>query len=153
MSTSPHETSGGSDLGRELSAAVVLFHQAVAAQVGLSAGDLKMLDLIARDGPFSASELAERTGLTQAAITSLVARLSRGHHVVRETDPVDRRRAVIRAAPDLDPALADAYGHLGAAMGRLFADYTSSEQAAIVDYLTRTVRVLQEETVRLCGGA
>jgi DNA-binding MarR family transcriptional regulator len=139
------------DLGRELSTAVVLFHQAVAAQVGLSAADLKTLDLIARDGPFSATELAGRTGLTQAAITSLVGRLSAGGHVTRETDPADRRRAVIKAVPATDPVLSDAFAHLGRAMGGIITDYNPAEQAAIVDYLNRTIAVLREQTARLSG--
>ena len=33
----------------------------------MDAADLKTLDLIRRDGPFSATALAERTGLTGAA--------------------------------------------------------------------------------------
>lgn len=149
MSTHSSPHTGGPDLGRRLSTAVVLFHQAVAARVGLSAADLKTLDLIARDGPFSASELAVRTGLTQAAVTSLVGRLAQGGHVVRDVDPVDRRRAVIRAATPVHPGISGAFGHLGAAMGRLFEGYAPAEQAAIVDYLGRMVDVLQEETARM----
>ncbi|WP_307859576.1 MarR family transcriptional regulator [Cellulomonas sp. zg-ZUI22] len=142
MSSSP-------DLGRELSSAVVLFHQAVAARVGLSAGDLKTLELIEREGPFSATELARRTGLTGAAITSLVGRLAAGGHVLRETDPADRRRAIIRAVPSTNPALAEAFTRLGGALGGLLAEYTPDQQAAIVEYLGRMITTLREQTVLL----
>ena len=137
------------DLGREVSGAVVLFHQAVAARLGLSAGDLKTLELIATDGPFSATELARRTGLTAAGITSVIGRLAAGGHVVRETDPGDRRRAIIRAVEAGHPELTGAFAELGRALGGVIAEYTPAEQAAIVGYLRRMVGVLREQTIRL----
>lgn len=136
-------------LGRDLSSAVVLYHQAVAARLGLSAGDLKTLELIATQGPFSASELARRTGLTAAGITSVVARLAASGHVVRETDPADRRRAVIRAADADHPALAEAFTRLGGALGGVIAEYDPTQRAAIVSYLRRTIAVLREQTILL----
>ncbi len=136
-------------LGRRLSSAVVLFHQAVAARVGLSAGDLKTLELIESDGPFNATELARRTGLTGAGITSVIARLAEGGHIARDTDPLDRRRAVIRAQPSHHPLLDDAFTHLGIALGGLIGEYSPAEQAAIADYLERTIDVMRAETQRL----
>jgi DNA-binding MarR family transcriptional regulator len=137
------------NLGRDLSGAVVLFHQAVAARLGLSAGDLKTLELIATEGPFSASELARRTGLTAAGITSVVARLTAGGYVVREIDPGDRRRAIIRAAEAERPELAEAFAGLGQALGGVITEYGPAEQAAIVSYLRRTIDILREQTIRL----
>lgn len=130
----------------------MLFHQAVAARVGLSAGDLKTLELIATDGPFSASELARRTGLTAAGATGVVARLVAGGFVVREIDPSDRRRAVIRATDAQRPELADAFAGLGQALGGVIAEYGAAEQAAIMSYLRRTIEVLREQTIRLGDG-
>lgn len=150
MSTSDEDD--GRRLGRDLSGAVVLFHQAIAARLGLSAGDLKTLELIAMEGPFSASELARRTGLTAAGVTSVVARLAAGGYVVRETDPDDRRRAIIRAEKTDHPELTDAFAGLGSALGGVIAEYNEIERAAIVSYLCRLVDVLREETIRLGSG-
>jgi DNA-binding MarR family transcriptional regulator len=143
----------GHHLGRDLSGAVVLFHQAVAARLGLSAGDLKTLELITTDGPFSASELARRTGLTGAGVTSVVARLAGGGFVVREIDPHDRRRAIIRAADVERPELADAFAGLGQALGGVITEYNAVEQAAIVSYLRRTIEILREQTILLGSGS
>src|SRR5204862_5975304 len=49
--------------GRASSAATVMFHSTVAALQGLSATEEKALDLLQRDGPLSAGELAKRAGL------------------------------------------------------------------------------------------
>ena len=146
---STEDGADGRGLGRDLSSAVVLFHQAVAARLGLSAGDLKTLELIATHGPFSASELARRTGLTAAGITSVIARLAADGHVVRETDPHDRRRAVIRAADTDHPQLAEAFAQLGRALGGVIAEYDPGEQAAIVSYLRRMTEILREQTILL----
>jgi DNA-binding MarR family transcriptional regulator len=137
------------NLGRDLSGAVVLFHQALAARMGLSAGDLKTLELIATEGPFSASDLARRTGLTGAGITSVIARLAAGGHVVREIDPSDRRRAIIRAAEADHPEMAGAFAELGRVLGGVIAEYDPAERAAIASYLRRMVDILREQTIRL----
>ena len=137
------------NLGRELSSAVVLFHQAVASRVGLSAGDLKTLELIQQEGPFNASELAKRTGLTGAAITALVGRLLVGGHVSREPDPADRRRVIIRSVESTDPEIGKVFASLGVALGGLIQDYTPAEQAAIAEYLSRMIEVMREQTVRM----
>jgi len=144
-------TSGG-ELGRRLSGAVVLFHQALAERAGLSAGDLKTLQLIESEGPLSATELARETGLTAAGVTSVIARLSAGGHIVRETDAADRRRAVIRAVAQHDSPLDAEFGRLGGALGGVISGYAPAEQAAIVDYLERMIEVLRTETRRLSAG-
>jgi len=149
---STRDGAGERGLGRDLSGAVVLFHQAVAARLGLSAGDLKTLELIATHGPFSASELATRTGLTAAGITSVIGRLAAGGHVVRETDPRDRRRAIIRAADVAHPELDEAFARLGRALGGVIEEYDPAERAAIVSYLRRMVDVLREQTILLGPG-
>ena len=151
--SSEQEPAAGDDLGSRLSTAVVLFHQVVADRVGLSAADLKTLDLIRRDGPFSATELARRTGLTGAAITALIGRLSAGGHIVRTADTLDRRRAVVSASAQLHPVLADAYATLGGALGQLIEAYTPSQQAAIVSYLDGMVTALEEVTLRLAAAS
>ncbi|WIN00286.1 MarR family transcriptional regulator [Actinoplanes oblitus] len=151
MSTEGQHT--GRNLGRDLSGAVVLFHQAAAARVGLSAGDLKTLELIAAEGPFSASELARRIGLTAAGATSVIARLAAGGFVVREIDPRDRRRAIVRAADGERPELAEAFARLGQALGGVIAEYDTAEQAAILSYLSRMIDVLREQTLQFGSDA
>lgn len=149
MSNAQARVPRGDDLGRRLSTAVVLFHQAVAARVRLSVGDLKTLELIESEGPFSASELARLTGLTGAGITNMITRLAAGGHIERDIDPQDRRRAIIRATMTNNPELQDAFAHLGMALGAAIGDYTATEQAAITSYLERMVHVLRDETARL----
>src|SRR5687768_10615436 len=86
------------ELGREESARSVMFLQAVAGRLGLSAIELKCLDLALRAGPepLTAGRLATLTGLTTGAVTGVVDRLEEGGFVRRERDPDDRRRVIVR---------------------------------------------------------
>ncbi len=137
----------GADLGRELSAAVVMFHEAVGARLGLSASDQRALALIGRHGPLTAGQLAEHTGLTPGAVTGMVDRLERAGLARREPDPSDRRRVLITSTGT--GGQPEVFRELAAAMSDLTSRYTESEQQVIADYLTRTIGVLREQTRKL----
>src|SRR5215468_4932005 len=80
---------------REMSAATVMFHQAVADRLGMNITDHKCADILARTGPITAGDLARRTGLTTGAITGVIDRLEREGFVRRVRDPHDRRRVIV----------------------------------------------------------
>jgi DNA-binding Lrp family transcriptional regulator len=144
----------GEDLGWELSTAVVLFHEAVAQRLGLSAADHRALGVVSRAGSLTAGELAQRTGLSPGAVTGLVDRLESAGHVRRTRDPADRRRVVIVpvSAPGR-PDLSGIFRDLGAAMADFAGDYDEQQIRAIQDYLVKTIRVLREQTRRLSAEA
>lgn len=138
-----------SGLGWELSTAVVLFHEAVADRLGLSAADHKALSLIMRAGALTAGDLAQQTGLSPGAVTGLVDRLERAGFVRRQRDPVDRRRVVITVEPDQRPDLSEISAELASAMNAVIARYDDRELVAIRDYVVNTIAVLREQTRRL----
>src|SRR5437763_15469371 len=86
-------------LGRQLSSATIMFHQAVADHFGLNPTDHKCMDLLFTKGPMTAGELADVTGLTTGAITGVIDRLEGDGFVRREDDPNDRRRVIVRVVP------------------------------------------------------
>jgi len=146
----------GNLLGRELSTAVVLFHQAVAERVGLSATDVKCLDALDRMGPLTAGQLAELVGLTGGAITAMIDRLEDGGFVQRERDPTDRRRVFIKAAQNQEHsnALTRLYGPLQQAMREELAENYSMETLAIIeDFLRKTISILRQQTQKLSQEA
>lgn len=144
--------SDGTDLGWELSTAVVLFHEAVAQRLGLSAVDHKALGIITRAGAVTAGGLAQRTGLSPGAVTGLVDRLVRAGYVQRTRDPADRRRVVIVPIGDRRPDLSEIFGHLTTAMNALIASYDEQEVQAIHDYVVNTIEILRTQTRRLSNG-
>ncbi|SEC60538.1 MarR family protein [Amycolatopsis tolypomycina] len=133
----------GRDAGRELSTAVVAFHEAVGASLGVTAVDQRALAMIAAAGSMSAGDLAKEIGLTPGAVTGLVDRLERAGLARRAPDPADRRRLVITAVPG---AFGKVFAGLDAAMTELNGRYTPAEQAVIADWVARTIDVLREQT-------
>lgn len=139
-------------LVREFAARVVLFHETVAENVGLNATDLKVLRLLG-DASMTAGQLTEHIGLTGAAVTALVDRLEAAGYATRERDEADRRRVTIRAIPAKMRKIDRLYEAYSAEMARLLAGYDSKEYAAIEDFLTKTTRLLTEQTMALRGKA
>lgn len=142
----------GSDLGWELSTAVVLFHEAVARRLGLNAVEHKALGLIARRGPLPTGALTAELGIGASAVTGVVDRLERAGYVRRTPDPQDRRRVLLTALDggrDTRPGLDSIFAELGREMGAFMQRYDEREIAAILDYVTNTIRVLRTLTRRL----
>ena len=82
-------------VGRQHSAVTVMFHSAIAAKQGLNATEEKTLDFLQRQGPLTAKDLAELTGLAPASVTGLVDRLEAKGFVRRVKHPTDKRRVLI----------------------------------------------------------
>jgi len=138
--------------GREISAAAVMFHTALAAHQGLSPTEEKSLDLLDRYGPLTARELSERSGLAPASVTGLVDRLERKGFARRVRHPKDGRSVLIET---VDQRLAD--------LGPLFADwarslqelsekYTDDQLATIIDFLNEAADRQRTATEKLTNS-
>jgi DNA-binding MarR family transcriptional regulator len=135
-----------SNRGRELSTAVVAFHEAVGARLGVAAVDQRALAILGRNGPMTAGDLAKRINLTPGAVTGVVDRLEDAGLARRDPDPQDRRRVVVSAVPG---AFGSVFDGLSAAMDELTAGYTPEQQAVIEDWVVKTIEVLKEQTRKL----
>jgi len=142
----------GAELGRELSARTILFHQAVAERMGLSVTDHKCLDIAGRAGleaPLTAGRMAELTGLTTGAITGVLDRLEKAGFVRREKDPNDRRQVLVRFLPDRVPEYLEVFMPFAKAWEELSSRYTDEELARVQDFLRTSLAITQKETERV----
>lgn len=134
---------------RRLGTRTVLFHAAVAERLGLNATDHKCADLLWELGPLTAGRLAELTGLTTGAMTAAIDRLERVGFVVREADPQDRRRVVVRATPERTPQVAHLFEGLSASAQKLCERYTDEQLAVIEEFMNGAVTMLEQQTLAL----
>jgi DNA-binding MarR family transcriptional regulator len=150
--TSPNHAALLEDLlraGRQLSAATIMFHQAVADRLGLNATDHKCMDLLFLKGPMTAGELADLTGLTTGAITAVIDRLEDGRFVRREDDPGDRRRVIVRVVARRHREIGRLFEHLAAMTTALGSRYDEGQLGTILDFMTRSQQALHQATVKL----
>lgn len=140
-------------LSRQVSTRTILMHAAMADCLGLNHADHKALDLIyeaERDGKLmTAGQLAEQSGLTTGSVTSLVDRLEKANFVRRIADPHDRRKVVLEPTHARDLELGALFMPLAAAAAELSARYTDAELEVIVDYMRRSIALVEQETHRL----
>jgi DNA-binding MarR family transcriptional regulator len=138
-------------MGRELSNAVIFFHEAVASHLGMSAAEWKCLGLLEQHGPATAGRLAELSGFTTGAITGIVDRLGQAGYVRRESHPNDRRSVIVqpRHLKELKERVVPIFQSLGRAMAEIAGGYSSEELAAIARFFRETTEVLHNETAKL----
>jgi DNA-binding MarR family transcriptional regulator len=140
----------GVQLGRELSTRTIMFHQTIADCLGIAPTDHKCLGFIAEaDHPVTAGELATWTGLTTGAITGVIDRLEAAGLAVRERDPHDRRRVVVRAAQAARERVGPLIEGISRAALQLASRYGDDELDVIERYLVDSLEMLTEETKRL----
>ncbi|HEX3472707.1 MAG TPA: MarR family transcriptional regulator [Silvibacterium sp.] len=139
------------NLGRELSNAVVFFHESIAAHLGMSAGEWRCYVLLEEHGAITASRLAQLSGFTTGAITGIADRLERAGYLHREPNPEDRRSVILRPLrlKETSAQTAPIFDSLGRAMKRIAKRYNQRELEAIADYFRRTIRALHDETLKI----
>lgn len=139
--------------GRKMSTVTVLFHQAVADHAGLSGTDHKYLDILLREGPMTAGNLATLTGLTSGAITGIIDRLEKLNFVKRERSLEDRRK--VHITPQYEHAmkiLGPVFKKLGHGLEGFLDEYTNDELRVINRYLNDSISFFENQTKSLKNG-
>jgi DNA-binding Lrp family transcriptional regulator len=137
----------GFEVGREMGARSIMFHQAIANIAGVSLTDLKCLDYVDRTADVTAGDLARLTGLTTGAITAAIDRLEKAGLAQRERSELDRRKVFIRLRDS--PAMvriAPFYQALGHEMGQMVAHYSTGQLETIKDFCERCIEIMRRQT-------
>jgi len=134
-------------IGREMSARTILFHQSIANLAGVSLTDLKCLDYISRGDDVTAGDLARLTGLTTGAITAAIDRLEKSAFVRRERSATDRRKVLVRLCESAATArIAPIYEALRREMTHMITRYSTRELETIRDFCVRCIEVMRRQT-------
>jgi DNA-binding MarR family transcriptional regulator len=135
---------------RQLSAATILFHQAIADRLGMNITDHKCADILARHGPMTAGDLADYTGLTTGAITGVIDRLEKAGFVRRAKDPHDRRRVIVEPRiKRMEQVIAPLFQSMARSATQLCQGYSTEELAVIYDFTIRCQQLAIDEARKL----
>src|ERR687897_29533 len=141
------------DRFREMSTETIMFHQAVADELGLNITDHKCLDLIHRFGAMPAGRLAELTSLTTGAVTGMIDRLEKVGYVRRTNDPKDRRKTIVEPISNkrLERKIEMIFMPLHERMHKSLSSSSDSELTLLLDVMTKLIEQTREESRRLRG--
>jgi DNA-binding MarR family transcriptional regulator len=139
------------DKFREMSTEAVMFHQAVADELGLYITDHKCMDIIHRFGAMPAGRLGEMTGLTTGAITGMIDRLEKAGYVRRANDPKDRRKTIVEPLRNkkLERKIEMIFTPLHERMHKFLSSYSDGELTFLLDAMTKLIEQTHEESKRL----
>jgi DNA-binding MarR family transcriptional regulator len=129
-------------------AADALTH-AAAGHLGLNLTDHRCLDIIEREGPIAAGDLARAAGLSAKAITTAIDRLQHSGYAQRIADPRDRRRVLVAVTGEGHRRGEEIYAPLVRASRDMLQRYTPAELELLLDYLDRAHELLITHAARL----
>lgn len=124
---------------------------AAAALFGVNRTDLRVIGVVHQAGALSAGELAKAVGLSPAATTAAIQRLSAAGHLTRSIDGSDRRRALVRLTRTAADLLEAAYEPVARGGRRILSRYTTAQLEVIADALRRGERMQRAEAERIRG--
>jgi DNA-binding MarR family transcriptional regulator len=118
---------------------------AIAHRLGLNVSEVDAMQHVMAEamGPV---ELSRRLHMTSASATVLVDRLEEAGHVVREPDPHDGRRRVVRPTSAGATSVFEQIGPLVADLVSAEEGMSARERAAVTAYLSRVLDVLRAHT-------
>ena len=111
------------------------YDQAVADALGLNRTDMRCLDVLERMGQATAGRLAEQTGITSGAMTTVLDRLDRAGYAQRVRDPGDRRRVLVELTAQAQGIAARFFSAHMARAERVFARYNTAQLELLLEFV------------------
>ena len=136
-------------VAQRFGARTVLFQEAAARCLGLSATQLECFQLVRHEGPLTASELARETGLTQASLSVIIDKLVDTQFLSREQDRADRRRWILKANPAAIALVDGVYVAHASRTAALLDDYSEKEFDASLRFMDRLADELKLTAIEL----
>jgi DNA-binding MarR family transcriptional regulator len=141
---------------RALTAASDQIGQSFAALHGLTASDFRALLHVTvgqDDGsPLTSGELRSRMGTSGAAITYLVERMLESGHVLRDSDPADRRKVLLRVSDDGMAVARDFFSPLAEHTHQALTDLPDADLAAAHRVFAALVQAMGTFRAQLTPG-
>jgi DNA-binding MarR family transcriptional regulator len=140
--------------GRSLGNSSSMLLAACADRLGLHPTDWGCVLLLAEAQPeaLTAGQIAGLTGLTTGAVTGVIDRLEDAGFVVRERDPGDRRRVIVRLVPEALARTQPMFSGMIGDMLALQSNYSEEELAVVADVIGRSSEILRRHALEIRRG-
>lgn len=136
-------------LARAHEAANDAFDEVACQKLGINRTDLRCLNIVENHGSMNAGRLAELSGLTTAAVTSVLDRLERAGYARRVREQEDRRQVLVEVTPLLAERGGMIWGPLGeeamAAMTRMSVE----ELKGVMDFFRLGIELNKRHVERV----
>ena len=129
---------------RAAQAAVDEMDEAASRALGINRTDARCVDIVMREAPVTAGRLAKESGLTTAAVTSVLDRLEAAGYVTRTRDTADRRRVLVEPTELIEQRARELWGPMGEFRDEL-SNYTMEQLEVLRDFHLRA-RELNQRT-------
>ena len=125
---------------------MIVLHDAVARDVGLSPSELQTLHVVSlADGPISPGEISQRTGLPRSTVTRTLDGLERRGYLSRSSDPVDQRRVVVTIDEANTAHVSERFDAYARAMKRADEHFDAAELELVARYWTTLTDAVDRE--------
>ena len=124
------------------------YDEAVGVRAGLGTAERLCLGLL-QTGPQSAGAIAIATGLTPAAVTSLIDRLEARGMLTRTRSLEDRRKVVVEQTETTRKFAERYYGPIAREGQKLLAGFSDAELATVLRFVTAALQLQNEQLARL----
>jgi len=149
MSTTQLTSNDNLDWGEEFSMRNVLFHEALAARLGINARDLKCLSLVRHNKEMTTGSIAKQVGITPGSATTMIDRLEKKGFVRRTSSKDDRRKVVVIIVPERQTEIGQLYVSFGQAVAGLYAQYEPQQIIFIAEFMYKMAGIFKQETEKL----
>lgn len=118
------------------------FDEAIGNKLGLITAEHRCLKALL-DGPKTAGLLAQASGLTPAAATSMIDRLEKRGFVERQRDGADRRKVLVAMTKPAADTLGKFYRPMADAAAAMLANFAPAD-LSIIENFVESVLALQQ---------
>jgi DNA-binding MarR family transcriptional regulator len=126
------------------------FDEAIGNKLGLITAEHRCLKALL-DGPKTAGVLAQASGLTPAAATSMIDRLEKRGFVERQRDGADRRKVLVAMTTPAAETLAKFYRPMAEDASAMLANFAPGDLSIIENFVEAALSLQQAHVERTAG--
>lgn len=133
-------------LSQQFTYTAIRMHEAIGRKAGMSGTDHKYLGFLLQRGQMTAGELAQLTGLTTGAVTTLIDRLEKKKLVKRQPDKTDRRKiSIIPNTEKILSLLQPLYQDFQDNTDKLFASFSTAALKTLETYFLKGLEIMNNK--------